>query len=96
MFAAIFILPIQVFMQSRPPAEAKGRMIGTMNLVNFIGLLLAGPLYQIFLKITQILGWPVSAVFIMLTVLLIPIAIRFRMPSNSTVSTVLPQPSTPD
>jgi acyl-[acyl-carrier-protein]-phospholipid O-acyltransferase/long-chain-fatty-acid--[acyl-carrier-protein] ligase len=96
MFAAIFILPIQVFMQSRPPAEAKGRMIGTMNLVNFIGLLLAGPLYQIFLKITQILGWPVSAVFIMLTVLLIPIAIRFRMPSNSTVSTVLPQQSTPD
>lgn len=82
MFAAIFILPVQVFMQSRPPAEAKGRMIGTMNLVNFIGLLLAGPLYQIFLEVSIFLGWPVSSVFIMLTILLIPIAILFRMPNN--------------
>ncbi|MCU0713873.1 MAG: MFS transporter [Pirellula sp.] len=83
MFAAIFILPIQVFMQSRPPAEAKGRMIGTMNLANFIGLMLAGPLYQVLLSISLFMGWPVSSVFIMLTILLIPIAIRFRMPNKS-------------
>jgi acyl-[acyl-carrier-protein]-phospholipid O-acyltransferase/long-chain-fatty-acid--[acyl-carrier-protein] ligase len=83
MFAAIFILPIQVFMQSRPPAEAKGRMIGTMNFVNFIGLMLAGPLYQLFLEVSIFLGWPVSSVFLMLTILLVPIAIRFRMPNKS-------------
>jgi MFS family permease len=83
MFAAIFILPIQVFMQARPPAELKGRMIGTMNLVNFTGILLAGPLYQGFLIVSQLLRWPISSVFIMLAIIMIPIAIRFRLPSRT-------------
>ena len=81
MFAAVFIVPIQVFMQSRPPAETKGRMIGTMNFANFVGILTAGPLYQLFLMIATSFGWPVSSIFWMLAVLLIPIAIRFRLPT---------------
>jgi acyl-[acyl-carrier-protein]-phospholipid O-acyltransferase/long-chain-fatty-acid--[acyl-carrier-protein] ligase len=81
MFAAVFIVPIQVFMQSRPPAETKGRMIGTMNFANFVGILIAGPLYQLFLVIATSIGWPVSSIFWMLAVLLIPIAIRFRLPT---------------
>jgi acyl-[acyl-carrier-protein]-phospholipid O-acyltransferase/long-chain-fatty-acid--[acyl-carrier-protein] ligase len=81
MFAAVFIVPIQVFMQSRPPAEIKGRMIGTMNFANFVGILIAGPLYQLFLVIATSIGWPVSSIFWMLAVLLIPIAIRFRLPT---------------
>ncbi|MCE3015691.1 MAG: MFS transporter [Pirellula sp.] len=81
MFAAVFIVPIQVFMQSRPPAEIKGRMIGTMNFANFVGILIAGPLYQLFLIIATSIGWPVSSIFWMLAVLLIPIAIRFRLPT---------------
>jgi MFS family permease len=81
LFAAVFIVPIQVFMQSRPPAETKGRMIGTMNFANFVGILIAGPLYQLFLVIATSIGWPVSSIFWMLAVLLIPIAIRFRLPT---------------
>ena len=81
LFAAVFIVPIQVFMQSRPPAEIKGRMIGTMNFANFVGILIAGPLYQLFLVIATSIGWPVSSIFWMLAVLLIPIAIRFRLPT---------------
>jgi acyl-[acyl-carrier-protein]-phospholipid O-acyltransferase/long-chain-fatty-acid--[acyl-carrier-protein] ligase len=83
MFAAVFIVPIQVFMQSRPPAETKGRMIGTMNFANFVGILIAGPLYQLFLIIATSIGWPVSSIFWMLAVLLIPIAIRFRLPAGA-------------
>lgn len=83
MFAAVFIIPIQVFMQKRPPAELKGRMIGTMNLANFIGVLIAGPLYQLFLAISTGLQWPVSSIFWMLAVLLIPIIFRFRLNSES-------------
>lgn len=83
LFAAVFIVPIQVFMQSRPPAETKGRMIGTMNFANFVGILIAGPLYQLFLIIATSIGWPVSSIFWMLAVLLIPIAIRFRLPTTA-------------
>ena len=80
-FAAVFIIPIQVFMQQRPPAETKGRMIGTMNFANFVGILIAGPLYQIFLNIATAVGWPVSSVFWMLAVLLVPLVLRYRLPS---------------
>jgi acyl-[acyl-carrier-protein]-phospholipid O-acyltransferase/long-chain-fatty-acid--[acyl-carrier-protein] ligase len=83
MFAAVFIIPIQVFMQERPPAAIKGRMIGTMNFANFIGILIAGPLYQIFLVIATGLNWPVSSIFWMLAILLIPIALRFRLPRRN-------------
>lgn len=80
MFAAVFIIPIQVFMQKRPPSILKGRMIGTMNLANFIGVLIAGPLYQIFLAGTTAIGWPVSSIFWMLAALLLPVVWLYRLP----------------
>ena len=82
--AAVFIIPLQVFLQKRPPAELKGRMIGTMNFANFIGILIAGPLYQAFLVLASFMGWPVSSVFWMLAALLIPIALVYRLPSSET------------
>jgi MFS family permease len=82
MAAAVFIIPLQVFLQKRPPAELKGRMIGTMNFANFIGILIAGPLYQVFLLFASSLGWPVSSVFWMLAVLLVPIGLVYRLPAN--------------
>jgi len=78
--AAVFIIPLQVFLQKRSPAELKGRMIGTMNFANFIGILIAGPLYQVFLMIASALNWPVSSVFWMLAILLVPIALLYRLP----------------
>ncbi len=82
--AAVFIIPLQVFLQKRPPAELKGRMIGTMNFANFIGILIAGPLYQAFLIMASALGWPVSSVFWMLAVLLVPIGLVYRLPATET------------
>jgi len=80
--AAVFIIPLQVFIQKRPPAELKGRMIGTMNFANFIGILMAGPLYQVFLIAASSLNWPVSSIFWMLAVLLVPIALVYRLPPS--------------
>lgn len=82
--AAVFIIPLQVFLQKRPPAELKGRMIGTMNFANFVGILIAGPLYQAFLSLASLLGWPVSSVFWMLAILLLPIAFLYRLPTTET------------
>lgn len=81
-FAAVYAVPLQVFLQSRPPAELKGRMIGTMNQANFVGILLSGPLYQGFEKISSSMGWPISSVFWMLAVLVIPLAIFYRLGSG--------------
>ena len=85
--AAVFVIPLQVFLQDRPPAALKGRMIGTMNLVNFIGILIAGPLYQLFVAIAVALGWPVSSVFWMMTLLLLPLWIGFRLPESNSAKT---------
>ncbi|MCY3005973.1 MAG: MFS transporter [Planctomycetota bacterium] len=78
--AAIFVIPLQVFLQERPPAELKGRLIGTMNFANFVGILLAGPIYQILVAIAASMGWPVSSVFAMMLTMLLPILIFYRLP----------------
>jgi MFS family permease len=78
-FAAVYSVPLQVFIQERPPADLKGRLIGTMNQANFIGILMSGPLYQAFEAISSSLGWPISSVFWMLAILLIPLAIVYRL-----------------
>ena len=80
MGAAIFVIPLQVFLQERPPAELKGRLIGTMNFANFIGILLAGPIYQLFVWIADSCGWPVSSVFAMMVCMLLPLLIVYRLP----------------
>lgn len=81
-FAAIFAIPIQVFLQSRPPANLKGRMIATMNQANFIGILISGPLYQLFEAIAGGLGWPISSVFWMMALLVLPLAVLYRLDSK--------------
>ena len=46
--AGFFAVPLQVALQSVPPESQKGRMIGTMNLVNWIGILLSAVFYASF------------------------------------------------
>ncbi|MEK0425114.1 MAG: Lysophospholipid transporter LplT [Planctomycetota bacterium] len=79
--AAVFVIPIQVFLQERPPLELKGRLIGTMNFANFIGILLAGPIYQLLIWVAEsCLAWPVSSVFAMMAAMLVPILVFYRLP----------------
>jgi acyl-[acyl-carrier-protein]-phospholipid O-acyltransferase/long-chain-fatty-acid--[acyl-carrier-protein] ligase len=80
--AAVFVIPLQVFLQERPPAELKGRLIGTMNFANFTGILLAGPIYQLFVAIADSMGWPVCSVFAMMSALLVPILLFYRLPHS--------------
>ncbi len=78
-FAAIFAIPIQVFLQERPPANLKGRMIATMNQANFLGILISGPLYQLFEAIAGMAGWPICSVFLMMGLLVLPLAVFYRL-----------------
>ncbi len=82
LFAAIFAIPIQVFLQSRPPTIIKGRMIATMNQANFVGILVSGPLYQAFEALSTALGWPICSVFWMMGCLVLPLAVFYRLDSR--------------
>jgi len=82
-FAAIFSIPVMVFLQSRPPVHLRGRLIATMNQANFLGILLAGPLYQLFEKTSSWLHWPISSVFWMMGAMVLPLAILYRLDSRT-------------
>lgn len=89
--AGIFVVPLQVFLQARPPAEMKGRMIGAMNLMNWIAILFAAAAYAIcslvFTTASATPGSPpessISWTFAVLAVLVLPVAVRFRPPDET-------------
>jgi MFS family permease len=83
-FAAVFSIPVMVFLQSRPPDHLKGRLIATMNQANFLGILLAGPLYQVFERLSASMNWPISSVFWMMAAFLLPLSLLYRLDSKTT------------
>jgi len=81
--AGMFAIPIQVFIQSRPPAEHKGRMIAVMNQVNFIAILISGLVYGLFdYWIIQLEGQR-SWIFAMVAALMLPVILFYRGKSVS-------------
>ncbi len=85
--AGLFVVPLQVVLQSSPPGEFKGRMIGTMNLVNWIGILLSAVFVGVIGKLIAVanlsisndaLKLPPSAIFGLLAVMTLPIALLYR------------------
>lgn len=54
-FSGLFIVPLQVFMQARPPEDQKGRMIGAMNLVNWLAVFLAAVFVRISMNLLSLL-----------------------------------------
>lgn len=87
--AGIFVVPIQVFIQQAPPADKKGRLIGTMNLMTWIGIMLsAGFLWVMQMTLVAFAGkehanqnhyWT----FLTLAVAMVPIALFYRLPTLS-------------
>jgi acyl-[acyl-carrier-protein]-phospholipid O-acyltransferase/long-chain-fatty-acid--[acyl-carrier-protein] ligase len=88
--AGIFVVPLQVFLQARPPADRKGRMIGTMNLANWIAILFAAGFYGLCSKLftlapdapgenpRSVISWT----FAVMAVLILPVAVTFRPPDE--------------
>ncbi len=78
LFTGLFAIPLQVFLQSRPPMELKGRMIATQNLLNWVGILLSAFLYAVMGRLATLMGWPQSSVFAMTAMLMLPIVLWYR------------------
>lgn len=77
-FAGLFVVPLQVELQTRPPKSLKGRMIGAMNLINWIGIVLSALFFGIFTWGFNALNWPMSNVFLFLAAVILPIAILYH------------------
>jgi uncharacterized membrane protein len=74
----MFAVPLQVFMQSRPPAGEKGRMIAAQNLCNWIGITMSAGLYWASDRILVSFTWPRSYTFAFTALLLLVVAILYR------------------
>jgi acyl-[acyl-carrier-protein]-phospholipid O-acyltransferase/long-chain-fatty-acid--[acyl-carrier-protein] ligase len=85
MAAGMFAVPLQVYLQAKPPADQKGRMIGTMNLFNWIAILLAAAAYGGCSWLFTIKETPdaeprsmIHWTFALLAAMLIPVLLWFR------------------
>lgn len=84
-FTGFFAVPLQVFLQSRPPDDKKGRMIAVMNQANWIGVLLSALFYWVLSLWIEAQDWPRSIMFLFIAALMLPIAI-FYHPRNEELS----------
>jgi acyl-[acyl-carrier-protein]-phospholipid O-acyltransferase/long-chain-fatty-acid--[acyl-carrier-protein] ligase len=85
--AGLFAIPVQVFIQARPPDGLKGRMIAVMNQTNFVAIMFSGAVYTVFDRVVDACGWPRSTTFAMMAVLMLPVAIFYRLPSDEPAET---------
>jgi acyl-[acyl-carrier-protein]-phospholipid O-acyltransferase/long-chain-fatty-acid--[acyl-carrier-protein] ligase len=77
-FVGLLAVPLQVFLQTSPPDEQEGRTIGTMNLINWVGIIASGGYYFVCDRLAAAMGWPPSSIFAMTAVLLVPVAVLYR------------------
>jgi acyl-[acyl-carrier-protein]-phospholipid O-acyltransferase/long-chain-fatty-acid--[acyl-carrier-protein] ligase len=77
MCAGLFAVPLQVYLQHRPPRAFKGRMIGAMNLVNWIGIVISAGLYWV-LSLVFDDSRQYSWIFAVAAALLLPVALFYR------------------
>ncbi len=80
----LFAVPLQVFLQSKPPNDKKGRMIAVMNQANWIGVLLSAALYQGLAMLIERQQWSRSVMFLFIGALMLPVAL-FYHPRNETL-----------
>lgn len=76
--AGLFAIPLQVFLQSRPPENQKGRMIAAMNLANYVAILLSGATYGLLDAIVTTLSWPRSSIFGFMALLILPLLLWYK------------------
>jgi acyl-[acyl-carrier-protein]-phospholipid O-acyltransferase/long-chain-fatty-acid--[acyl-carrier-protein] ligase len=77
-FTGMFIVPVQVMLQSRPPREDKGRMIATMNQCTWIGVILSALLYKLCIEVLDATGGPRNLIFAVGAAFMLPIAVFYR------------------
>ena len=81
-FTGMFIVPIQVLLQSRPPRGDKGRMIATMNQCTWLGIIFSAVLYKLCIEALDATGGPRNLIFAVSAAIMLPVAIFYRPPDE--------------
>lgn len=82
--AGLFAVPIQVFLQTRPPAELKGRTIATTNLANWIAIIASAGIYAAFdVVVVRLVHAPRAHHLRPTAALMLPVAIFYRPQTDS-------------
>jgi len=82
-FTGMFAVPLQVFLQARPPEGLKGRMIATQNLVNWIGIFASSGIYWAGAEFLRWRQWPENGMFALAAMLMLPVACCYRPEPNT-------------
>lgn len=77
-FTGFMAVPLQVFLQVRPPAGEKGQVMGAMNLTTWIGILVSAGAYAAFDAVFTAIQLPPSTHFFGTGALMLPIALFYR------------------
>jgi len=85
MFTGMFAVPLQVFLQARPPEGLKGRMIATQNLLNWIGIFASSGIYWAGAAFLRWQQWPENGMFALAALLMLPVALCYRPEANAVV-----------
>lgn len=80
----LFAVPLNVYLQSRPPGGLVGRVIATQNLLNWIGIFVSSGLYWLAKQLLAWLLWPDNGLFLVTACLMLPIALGYQ-PQTATV-----------
>jgi len=84
-FAGLFVVPLQVFLQSRPPEDMKGQMIALMNLCSWVGIFISAISVILIEYVQKLMGWSEASAFVMAATLILPVALFYR-PQNETLT----------
>jgi len=77
-FAGMFVVPIQVILQSRPPRVDKGRMIAVLNQCTWVAIILGALLFKGSLLVLEKLDWPRCTIFAIIALAMLPVALFYR------------------
>lgn len=78
LFTGLFVVPVQVTVQSRPPRDEKGRVVATMNQCTWLGIILGAMIYSACIAVLDRTGWPRNTIFAVTAALMLPVAIFYR------------------
>lgn len=79
LFAGLFAIPLQVYLQAMSPEHLKGRMIGAMNLINWIGIILSGAFYHFANRMTVKFQSGANTTFAAVALIVLIATLGFRM-----------------
>jgi sugar phosphate permease len=77
-FTGMFVVPVQVILQLRPPRGEKGRMIAVQNLTTNFGIILGAVVFKLCIAMLAQVDGPPSAIFAITAAIMLPVALFYR------------------